>query len=590
MKRPLRLKLLQGCSVALVAVGAVGCVDHDYDLSEDIDLTISLGGDNLTVPGSSTEQIFLSKILDLNEGSSIKAVEVDGMYGLAKGDYVLLQEGSSSPSYFDVEEVSIGHINGSKSTTALPEFYNVTGATSVSQTTQMILNTMRLSDDNVTTDLVSLSSADVDVNLTIAVGYTSPDFSGTAYIEKGYDVVFDPCWTVEPGDAATAAILENVDYHTLRFKQRYGITASRQLVAKVRITHADLTKVPQGQGLYAPGKFFIENEVETYGNVSIDLADLPIGARANISVVTDINVSDARLLKVRGIVDPKIDIAETTFDINDIPDFLSDPANNLDMSNPQITLSIVNNSPLSITLEGMLASYADGKAIAEVGIGASYGTAAIVANANATTDIVISREPVASAANNVVVPDLSSLLATVPDRICFHDAKSKAVAQPAEFVLGSTYTFDCDYNAVIPLAFGDAMQLHYTHIENEWDEDLSDYDFNTAVVTADVINTIPLDMTPSAAPLNVAGDEFTNVDVTVDGKVPAGTVDKPSKAQISITLQSKGATLDGLDGVKLLFDAIANRDFVGVNLNENQSIKFENIRITIKGGVLVDLN
>ena len=103
MKRPLRLKLLQGCSVALVAVGAVGCVDHDYDLSEDIDLTISLGGDNLTVPGSSTEQIFLSKILDLNEGSSIKAVEVDGMYGLAKGDYVLLQEGSSSPSYFDVE-------------------------------------------------------------------------------------------------------------------------------------------------------------------------------------------------------------------------------------------------------------------------------------------------------------------------------------------------------------------------------------------------------------------------------------------------------------------------------------------------------
>ena len=590
MKQPLLLKMMQGLGLTLVSLAVAGCVDHDYDLSEDIDLTISLGGDNLTLPGSSTEQIFLSKILNLNEGSSIIAVDADGMYGLAKGDYVLLQDGNSSPSYFDVEEVSIGHINGSKTTTVLPEFYNFGGESTVSSATDFIFNTIRLSDDNVTTDLVSLQSADFDVNMTISVGYVSSDFSGTAHIEKGYEVVFDPCWTVEPGDAATAQILENVNANTLRFKQRYGITSSRGLIARVRMTKADLTKVPEGQGLYAPGKFFIENKIESHGDVSIDIDDLPIGARANISVVTDIEVSDATLLKVRGIVDPKIDISETSFDINAIPDFLSDPNNNLDLSNPQVTLSIVNNSPLSVTLEGLLTSYADGKAIAEVGIGSTYGTAPVVAYANATTDIVISRRPIASAANNIVVPDLSSLLSTVPDRISFHDAKSKAVSEIAEFTLGSTYTFDCDYTAVIPLAFGDAMQLHYSHIEDEWDEDLSDYNFNTAVVTADVINTIPLDMTPSAVPLNVAGEEFTNIDVTVDGSVPAGSVANPTVAQLSITLKSAGSTINGLDGVKLLFDAASNPNFIGTNLNENQSIKFENIKITIKGGVLVDLN
>lgn len=590
MKKPSRRQMLHALCIGLAATGVVGCVDHDYDLSEDIDVTIQLGGDNLTLPGSSTDQLFLSKILDLEQGSSIKAVENDGEYGLAKGDYVLIQDGNSSPSRFEVPEVSLGHINGSTSTTVLPEFYNPGGQSVISNPTDMIHNTIRLSDDNVTRDLVSLESADMDVKMKLNVRYTSSDFTGTAYVEKGYTITFDKCWTVEVGDEATAQYLESVNPYTLRFKQRYGISPDHGLSARVRLVKADLTGLPAGQGLYAPGKFLIENQVVSSGDVSIDVADLPAGSRANITVVSEISVSDARLLKVRGIVDPKINISETKFDINDIPDFLSDPENHLDLSNPQVTLSITNNSPLPITLNGRLTSYSKGNEIAEVGIGESYGTAPIIAHANGTTDIVISRAPVAGAADNIVVPELSTLLNTIPDLISFHDAVSKAVPQVSEFILGSTYTFDCDYTAVIPLAFGDAMQLHYTHIDDNWDEDLEKYNFNTAVVTADVVNTIPLDMTPDAVALDAHGNDYTTIDVDVDGTVSAGTIAQPSVTQLKITLKSTGKNISGLDGVKLLFYATANDSFTGTNLNKDQAVKFENIKITLKGGVLVDLN
>lgn len=582
--------MLHALCIGLAATGVVGCVDHDYDLSEDIDVTIQLGGDNLTLPGSSTDQLFLSKILDLEQGSSIKAVENDGEYGLAKGDYVLIQDGNSSPSRFEVPEVSLGHINGSTSTSVLPEFYNPDGQSVISNPTDMIHNTIRLSDDNVTRDLVSLESADMDVKMKLNVRYTSSDFTGTAYVEKGYTITFDKCWTVEVGDEATAQYLESVNPYTLRFKQRYGISPDHGLSARVRLVRADLTGLPAGQGLYAPGKFLIENQVVSSGDVSIDVADLPAGSRANITVVSEISVSDARLLKVRGIVDPKINISETKFDINDIPDFLSDPENHLDLSNPQVTLSITNNSPLPITLNGRLTSYSKGNEIAEVGIGESYGTAPVIAHANGTTEIIISRAPVAGAADNIVVPELSTLLNTIPDLISFHDAVSKAVPQVSEFILGSTYTFDCDYTAVIPLAFGDAMQLHYTHIDDNWDEDLEKYNFNTAVVTADVVNTIPLDMTPDAVALDAHGNDYTTIDVDVDGTVSAGTIAQPSVTQLKITLKSTGKNISGLDGVKLLFYATANDSFTGTNLNKDQAVKFENIKITLKGGVLVDLN
>ena len=63
------------CTTMLSIVSS--CVDHDYDLTKEIDKTISFGGEELTLPASSTSELRLSKVLDLDEGSSIKEAEYD---------------------------------------------------------------------------------------------------------------------------------------------------------------------------------------------------------------------------------------------------------------------------------------------------------------------------------------------------------------------------------------------------------------------------------------------------------------------------------------------------------------------------------
>lgn len=62
-KRINKSKLVAYMLVAgFVAVGS-GCTDSDFDLSN-IDSTIGLGGDALTLPASGTENIVLDDVLD----------------------------------------------------------------------------------------------------------------------------------------------------------------------------------------------------------------------------------------------------------------------------------------------------------------------------------------------------------------------------------------------------------------------------------------------------------------------------------------------------------------------------------------------
>ena len=46
------------------------CVDDSYDLTKDIDMTITVGGD-LSIPGSGTEEFTLEEIMDLEDNSVV---------------------------------------------------------------------------------------------------------------------------------------------------------------------------------------------------------------------------------------------------------------------------------------------------------------------------------------------------------------------------------------------------------------------------------------------------------------------------------------------------------------------------------------
>lgn len=106
MNKLSRISTMIGTSI--IALGSFqSCVDDDYDLSKDMNLVVNVGGGQLSVPGSSTELFSLEKLLDLDPESSIKAADqaLAEKYGLAVGDYLLMQSGDPTSSNFKIDPI-----------------------------------------------------------------------------------------------------------------------------------------------------------------------------------------------------------------------------------------------------------------------------------------------------------------------------------------------------------------------------------------------------------------------------------------------------------------------------------------------------
>lgn len=251
-----------------------------------------------------------------------------------------------------------------------------------------------------------------------------------------------------------------------------------------------------------------------------------------------------------------------------------------------------------MNLNGTLEAFSKGAVTATVKIGDNNGTPAVHLKPEAVTTILISSKAINEAGvSNVVVPNLGDLLTTIPDRISFDDITCKALPETVSFKLNGDFTYNTAYEAVIPLAFGPEMSLYYSDDEGGWDlDDIEDYSAKAVELTLDVENGLPLGLTPGLQAI----DRFNNVldNITVDffntGTTEKAFIDASSSSSVTAIIRNSDETrllnLKDLDGVRFEFTARTNAQSVGVNLNENQSLRFINVTAKIKGGVTVDLN
>ncbi len=114
--------------------------------------------------------------------------------------------------------------------------------------------------------------------------------------------------------------------------------------------------------------------------------------------------------------------------------------------------------------------------------------------------------------------------------------------------------------------------------------------FNEVKVTVVAVSTIPLTLTPDVEALDRDGNVMTSVTATVDGTVGGGSLDTPSRSNLVISIKSTGKNLDGLDGIRYKFTAVSDSESAGAVLNSAQSLRFEEIKLSVIGGVTIDLN
>lgn len=576
-----KVNTLQGLLV-LSLLGTTACVDDAYDLSKDVDMTITVGGENLSIPGSNTDLITLEKIFDLAPESDVKAD--------ANGDYALTMKGEGSESSVNVENVTIegSEIETDPSTTDLN--FQYVPSQEKAEANVDDYTSFNVNKTDVTEDVVELHYANVT-----SMSSLDLSFEGSArqlHLAEGFTVTFPEYMTIRcDGDDRFQA-----EGNTIIFNDDVTIARGSRLAIPVSVTAIDFNQMPEGEGLAERGHLIIRGYIPVKGQAYLLAEDFLTHQDVQLTLNTEIYIGTIELTEVTAVVDPQIDITIDPVMVNELPDFLQDNEVEIDMTDPKIFLYVTNESPVEVNFTADMMPYKEGQQLSTIILGDKpNGTEPIIIPAN-VTDYAICLHRLEDAAgieadDIITVPNLNDLVAKIPDEIRTENIEATAKQTPITLELGRDYNVKTDYNVVAPLQFNDQTRIIYNDQMDDWNSDMKDIDARHAEISLTATNTIPLGMTMTADAIDPDGNVLSNITATVEGGISAGKPGAPTTSTLTIRLESKAdGALKNMDGIAYRVEASVPTEVEGITLNENQSLKLDDVVITIKGGVTLDLN
>lgn len=420
-------------------------------------------------------------------------------------------------------------------------------------------------------------------------------FDGSArqlHLKEGFTVTFPEYMTIRcDGDTRFQA-----EGNTIKFNEDVHISRGSRLSIPVSVTAIDFKQMPDGEGLVERGHLVIRGDIPVKGQAYLLAEDFLTHQDVQLKLNTEINIDNIELTEVTAVVDPKIDITIDPVMVNELPDFLQDNEVEIDMTDPKIFLYVTNESPVAVNFSADMIPYKNGQVQHTVILGDKpNGTEPIIIPAN-KTDYVICLHRLEDAAGIeadqiITVPDLNNLVAKIPDEIRTENIEATAIQTPITLELGRDYNVKTDYNVVAPLQFNDQTRIVYNDQMDDWNSDMEDIDARHAEISLTATNTIPLGMTMTADAIDPDGNVLNDITATVEGGISAGTPDAPTTSTLTIRLESKAdGALKNMDGIAYRVEASVPTEVQGITLNESQSLKLDNVIITVKGGVTVDLN
>lgn len=581
------------------------CVDNSYDLTKDIDMTITVGGD-LTTPGSSSEDIKLSDLLDIDTLNSDLKEEKNG-------DYVLKFEGDETNSTIRVSDVIIDALQPQE-TASDDIVFDLTGLrNNLQEVTAPIegLNpSVELENTEVSSDVVELEYATVDGLGRFTLNLNIVGNINKVTLKQGLKFVFPEYIKLKSASDFTIEGNQLVLKHDVELNKNVGIQWYVD-VEKIYFDSVDGVTVPDGQGFIdADGgskKVYFHIQVPVEGDVAVKKSDFPVGeSEVRFNVLGIVSSQQMKMGTVKAMVDPVVDdfnISDVT--IEDLPDFLTDNDVKADLHNPQIYLNINNETPVEVNFKANLIALKDDLPVCNtIVLGTDRGTyiegTSIRLKPN-NNIICLCPHPEeiqdeASDITYIKVPELPNLIKTIPDRIKVEvDDHSVQVMQNFyELQLGKDYNVTTDYRINAPLEFGDDFNIVYNDTINNWNKDIKDYEMKEVEVTLNAENAIPLNLSVSAKAIDVNGNEMQDVEVVVvePGFIAAGSLTDKKKSALTVILRNKDGVsrIKNLDGVIFTLKGNVNPENSERMLNANQTLKLEDLKLRIRGGVTMDLN
>lgn len=568
----------------------VSCVDNKYDLDKDIDMTVNVGGEYLTIPAGSSDTAYLSKIIEVEEGDILQPDATTRVYHLTKKDDINVEPTT-------VKEVTVG-----ATTTDLEaiEIVNNTGVSfseaevSADITTSGDFEATANDIDEALKELGSLrAKTPVDLNLTIDFNISGGDLTFNQVKANKLKIVF-PDYIVFKDDEGIQDNELILDEEVLSVN---GSSYTRTLkVEGYKFGDAaDSGRKPNAEGsLTIEGNISMEGDVVTSG----------ISGTGALALVPKAVLEEMNINSVTGVIQPKIEAETTKIELNDLPDFLKDEDTRLDITNPVILLKADNPLETDVEIDAVLTPKKNNVNIEghEVKIGTGYGQNK-VALIPGTNIIALSRTgdcSIEGVTENIKVEDINNLLETIPDDI---DVNLQPIVRNENYYnaeLGKEYDLPASYEVDVPLSFEQGLNIVYNDSVQDLNKDLNDLDkvsLKNAKIMLSVDNAIPLKLQLKAENVqikDVYGNELTAVKKTMeeDKQYVTESTDgeKPATSELVLSLTSDDtAFLSKIDRICFKITAVPG-SATGVPLKDTQWLKVTSVKLSVPGGVNVDLN
>lgn len=595
----------------LSALGlTTACVDNSYDLTKDIYLTITVGGD-LTTPGNSSEEITLDDLFDVD-------YETSDLDTLDNGDFVLCVNGDPTNSSVKVNDVTVDRSEATKSSKMLTFTSDILIQ---GETPTMPIEDLnpewQLKNNDIPEDVIDLEYADDIQHNDVVLRLETEGNTKGVILKKGLRFTFPSYLQVALTDAFTSQwfALSQVNGQTvMTLKNDYRLSSSgadwKVNINRIYFKSTGNVTVPAGEGFLAAtantkAKVLFNVEIPVDGDVAVKAQDFPAGSsEVNFRLVSHVVSNEMAMGRVRAKVNPDIDFTVSEVTIEDLPDFLTDNDVNADLTNPQVLLRVNNQSEVDVNLQAELHSYKEGNKLQTVVLGTDINTVnSKTIRLKASTENLLCISPLNENVPNgytwVQVENLPDLIRTIPDLIKVENVEAKVLQQFYTVELGVNKEVHTDYDLNAPLEFGKEFSIVYKDTLDGWSEDIEKYEMKELEVSLSAINRIPLNLDLSAMAIDAQGHVMDDVLVETDGFIAAGTKTEPNTKVLTFTLKKKdGTRIKNLDGLILRLDGKAFRGedqsqsdtWESQTLNASQTLKLDDLKLRIKGGVTMDLN
>jgi hypothetical protein len=590
-KKQMKASLLLA-SLLTLGFSLTGCTNDDYDFDQ-IDATMGFGSGELEIPASSTMNIPLSDILELEEGGSVKIA--------ANGDYLFQLTGSDASSASPMISPIVLRGNSYSKPLTLNANSAAKGTRAAGTHLSFVSPKQQMFVYNGTDAAVkSLKSAEVAGEIELKIILTLGGLSSA--INK-----INKATLTLPGYLEISQVTGNGNGVPMVYGSKItmeNVSTSRNLQLTIKAKKLDFEK----QDDY--GKVVIGDN----GSIKMD-GYFDLGIEANItgvptselSIGANVTVNDITLKSATGIFDPEINISSLgDVSVTGVPDFLSEDGVRADLDNPQIILSIKNDMDAAAKVSAKVISTKNGQNLATVQLPEMHIYKTTV---TPVTKICICRHKTAEltdqygAANVYEVSNLATLINQhIPDHVQITDVEAKAdLSQEMTIEFGRNYNVVPSYEIYAPLAFAEDAVIEYADDFDGWNDDLDDLELSEGTyvrLTADAQNLVPATLIVEATPLGQEGTDISNL---IEVNVKKGTVKasadgvKAATSPLEIELREKvKGGLQKLDGLSYKVKGKASHDgttVTGINLNsEKHTLKLENIKVKLVGKVIGNFN